>query len=100
MPVWMVDMWGFQLVAGGLVTVTGISKGDFRLEQIGVLLLFGAAFVYSIALLMLLPTSWVVFITYVLFSLAMFARYWVLGRLIKLTGRLVKQNNSKRSSDQ
>lgn len=93
MPVWMVDLWGGQLVLGGMTTMVGIIKGDFRIEQIGVMLLMGAAVVYTIALLTFLPASWVVFVTYILFSLAMFARYWVLGRLIKLTGRLVRQHN-------
>jgi hypothetical protein len=90
LPIWMVDLWGLQLVLGGVTTMVGIARGDFRIEQIGVMLLLGAAFVYTFALMLLLPTSWVVFITYVLFSLAMFARYWVLGRLIKLTGRLAQ----------
>lgn len=67
----------------------GIIKGDFRIEQIGVLLLMSGSFVYMIALLGLLPGSWVAFITYLLFVLAMAARYWVLGKLIKMTGKLI-----------
>jgi hypothetical protein len=95
MPIWMVDLWGLQMVLGGVTTSIGIMRGDFRIEQIGVLLLLAGAFVYMFALLTLLPGSWVAFITYVLFSLAMLARYWVLGRLIKLTGRLVRYHKTK-----
>jgi hypothetical protein len=91
MPVWMVDLWGAQMLLGGGVTIAGILKGDFRIEQIGVLLLTSGSFIYTLALLFLLPGSWVAFMTYVLFVLAMAARYWVLGRLIKLTGRLSRR---------
>lgn len=91
LPVWMVDLWGLQLALGGASTIFGITKGDFRIEQIGVMLLFSGAFVYAIALGTLLPGSFVAFVTYLLFILAMAARYWVLGRLIKLTGRLKKR---------
>lgn len=88
MPLWMVDVWGVQMFLGGGITITGILKGDFRIEQIGVFLLIGGSFIYSLALLALLPGSWVAFITYILFGSAMVARYWVLGKLIRLTGRL------------
>jgi len=91
LPVWMVDVWGAQFALGGATTVWGIITGDFRTEQIGVLLLMCGAFVYSLALMTILPGSWVAFITYVLFVFAMAARYWVLGRLIKLTGRLTRR---------
>lgn len=91
LPFWMVDLWGLQFTLGGGITIWGITAGDFRIEQIGTLLLMMGAFVYTMALAVLLPTSWVAFITYILFVLAMAARYWVLGRLIKLTGRLVKR---------
>jgi hypothetical protein len=98
MPVWMVDLWGFQLLIGGLITGTGILSGDFRIEQIGVLLLFAGAFVYTVALATILPGSWVAFITYVLFALSMAARYWVLSKLIKLTRNLMKEVGSKEES--
>jgi len=91
LPLWLVDLWGAQLLLGGGITVWGIVAGDFRIEQIGVLLLMSGALVYTIALVTLLPGSYLAFITYVLFVLAMAARYWVLGRLIKLTGRLKRR---------
>jgi len=91
LPVWLVDLWGIQFFLGGSVTVWGITAGDFRIEQIGVLLLMTGAFVYSLALVTVLPGSWVAFVTYLLFVLAMAARYWVLGRLIQLTGRLKRR---------
>jgi presenilin-like A22 family membrane protease len=94
LPQWMVIMWGGQALAGGGLTITGITMGDFRIEQIGVLLLFGAAFIYSCALFTILPGSWVALVTYILFTLAMAARYWVLGKLIRLTGRLNKKVNA------
>ena len=90
LPIWMVDLWGGQFLLGGGMTIAGIVMGDFRIEQIGVMLLGTGAFVYTLALLTILPGSWVAFITYILAVLAMAARYWVLGRLIKLTGRLNK----------
>lgn len=90
-PIWLADLWGLQLLLGGVVTIWGITSDDFRIEQIGVLFLLSGAFIYTIALATILPGSWVAFITYVLFVLAMGARYWVLGRLIKLTGRLKKR---------
>jgi hypothetical protein len=90
MPLWMVDFWGAQMFFGGVITSTGIIKRDFRIEQIGVLFLLSGAFVYALALSTILPGSWIALVTYSLFVLAMSARYWVLGKLIKLTGRLVK----------
>lgn len=99
MPIWMVDLWGAQMVLGGGTTITGIIKGDFRTEQIGVMLLISGAFVYTLALAFLLPGSWVAFATYVLFVLAMVARYWVLGRLIKLTGRLSYRARKESKAD-
>jgi hypothetical protein len=91
LPVWLVDLWAVQFFFGGVFTIWGIVGSDFRIEQIGVLFLMTGAFVYTVALVFLLPTSWIAFVTYVLFVLAMIARYWVLGRLIKLTGRLKKR---------
>lgn len=91
LPIWMVDLWGAQFLLGGGTTMWGIATSDFRIEQIGVLLLLCGAFVYALALVTLLPGSWVAFITYVAFAMAMAARYWVLGRLIKLTGRLKRR---------
>lgn len=95
MPLWMVDLWGAQMLLGGMITSTGIVKGDFRIEQIGVLFLLAGAFVYALALFTILPASWVALVTYVLFALAMAARYWVLGKLIKLTRRLMKTENNR-----
>lgn len=89
MPLWMVDLWASQLVIGGGITITGIVRGDARTEQIGVMLLLGGSFVYMVALGPLLPTAIMVFITYSLFTLAMSARYWVLGKLIKITSKTV-----------
>lgn len=91
LPVWMVDLWGLQLTLGGIGTIAGITGGDFRVEQIGVMFLMCGAFVYMLALATILPGSFVAFATYLLFALAMIARYWVLGKLIKLTGRLKKR---------
>jgi hypothetical protein len=84
----MVILWASQMTIGGGTTIAGIVTGDFRIEQIGVLLLLSGAFVYSLALLTLFPASFMALVTYVLFVLAMAARYWVLGKLIKMTGRL------------
>jgi hypothetical protein len=91
LPVWMVDLWAAQFMLGGGITIWGITSGDFKVEQIGTLLLMTGSFVYAIALSTLLPTSFIAFVTYVLFVFAMGARYWVLGKLIKLTGRLNKR---------
>jgi len=91
LPHWMVLLWGLQMSLGGAATMGGIVWGDFRIEQIGVLLLLGGAFIYTLALVLLLPTSFMAFITYLLFVLAMVARYWVLGKLIKMTGNLNKK---------
>lgn len=88
LPQWMVILWGGQLTIGGIGTIAGIMMSDFRIEQIGVLLLLSGAFIYTLALVTLLPASFMAFCTYILFVLAMAARYWVLGKLIKMTGRL------------
>lgn len=97
LPLWMVVFWASQMVLGGATTIAGIVKADFKIEQIGVLFLLAGAFVYTLALFFLLPGSWVAFITYILFVLAMSARYWVLGRLIKLTKRLVTEQIEQES---
>ena len=91
LPFWLLDLWAGQFTLGGIVTIWGITSSDFRIEQIGTLLLMTGAFVYALALAFLLPTSWVAFITYILFVMAMAARYWVLAKLIKLTGRLQRR---------
>lgn len=91
LPIWMVDLWAGQFLLGGTITIWGITSSDFRIEQIGVLFLMTGAFVYSLALITILPGSWVAFITYILLVLTMAARYWVLGKLIKLTGRLKRR---------
>lgn len=91
LPQWMVILWGGQLFLGGIGTITGIMMGDFRIEQIGVLLLLSGAFIYTVALATLLPTAFMAFCTYVMFVMAMAARYWVLGKLIRMTGRLNQQ---------
>ncbi len=99
LPFWLIDLWGLQFLLGGGITVWGIVAEDFRAEQIGVLLLMTGAFVYALALTTLLPGSWIAFVTYILFVLAMAARYWVLGRLIKLTGRLKKRFRESRKGE-
>lgn len=88
LPHWMVILWASQMTLGGGTTIAGIVTGDFRIEQIGVLLMLVGAFVYTIALATLFPASFMAMVTYLLFVLAMGARYWVLGRLIRMTGRL------------
>lgn len=90
LPQWMVILWASQMTLGGGTTIAGITTADFRIEQIGVLLMLSGAFVYTLALLTLFPASFMALVTYLLFVLAMAARYWVLGRLIKMTGRLNK----------
>lgn len=99
LPFWMVDLWGGQFFLGGVTTIWGITSSDFRIEQIGVLFLTTGAFVYMLALITILPASWVAFVTYGLLVLAMAARYWVLGRLIKLTGRLKKRIRDKQKGE-
>lgn len=88
LPQWMVILWASQMTLGGGTTIAGIVTGDFRIEQIGVLLMLCGAFVYTVALATLFPASFMAMVTYILFVLAMAARYWVLNKLIKMTGRL------------
>jgi hypothetical protein len=90
LPQWLVWTWAIGLLLGGLTTLTAILKNSYRLERIGVATLAGTSSIYAIALSGSLPTTWLAMLTYIMFALAMMARYWVLGRLLRMNSNLAK----------
>lgn len=84
LPGWSIYPWGVCITLGGAVGLLGIMFSEYRLERIGVLLLGASMGVYSFALVGALPASFVGLLTFAFFSLAMSARYWVLGKLVKI----------------
>lgn len=88
LPVWAIMGWGAGMTIGGFASFIGIILEEYRLERIGVLALGSTVFIFSLALINFFPGSLFVFVTYVLFGLAMAARYWVLGKLIKIRERV------------
>lgn len=93
MPQWMVYTWAGGLVGGGVLSIAGIATYSYRTERAGAMTLAMTAFIYVVALTTLLPVSWLAFITYLVFMLAMIARYWVLGKVLKAMGRVRKHSN-------
>ncbi len=90
LPEWFVATWAIGLVVGGVTTLASIVFSNYRVERMGVAILGGTTAVYSIALSGNLPTSTLAAATYAMFALAMAARYWVLGRLLRMNGQLSK----------
>ncbi len=90
LPPVFVTAWAVGLVVGGLTTLGAILFSSYRVERIGVAVLAGTTAIYSIALSGNLPTATLAMATYGMFALAMAARYWVLGRLLRMNGRLSK----------
>lgn len=93
MPLWMVYVWAGGLVLGGLFSLIGILTSSYRVERVGAMFLAMTAAVYCFALLPFLPTSWVAFSTYVIFTMTMLARYWALGKVIKVMARVREEVN-------
>lgn len=88
LPVWAVYCWGAGMTIGGIGTFMGIVLEEYRLERIGVLALASTVTIFFLALIGFLPGSFVALLTFGLFSLSMYARYWVLGELIKVREEL------------
>jgi hypothetical protein len=76
--------WAAGMVAGGGTTLFGIGKANFRIERMGVAILAAVASVFTIALVSTGAVSALGVFTYFMFGAAMIARYWVLGKMIKL----------------
>lgn len=79
---WFVYPWAVGMLSGGGLTLLGIGKGTLRLERMGIAILGAVSFVMSIALFGAPVVSALGIVTYVAFTFAMVARYWVLGQLI------------------
>lgn len=80
---WISYPWAIGMLTGGALTLGGIAKGEFRVEQMGVAILGFVATLFCIALVGAWPVSWVALLSYLSFALAMVARYWVLGKLAR-----------------
>lgn len=83
-PGWTIYLWAVGLVVGGTLALTGIVFSEYRLERIGVLALTSTVGSFSFALFDDLPESFVTLLIFLLFTLAMAARYWTLGKMIKI----------------
>ncbi len=90
LPPAFVYAWAIGLVIGGSTTIVAIVLNSYRIERMGVAILGGTTAVYAIALSGNLPVSTLAMMTYAMFSAAMAARYWVLGRLLRMNGQLSK----------
>lgn len=99
LPGWTIYLWAIGLVVGGTLSLIGISLSEYRLERIGVLVLIATAAVFSMALLSFLPNALVSFLTYAAFGAAMTARYWVLGKLIRIQNLRTKMLKEEMNGD-
>ncbi len=82
LPLPLVYWWATGLTVGGGASLYGIIAVEPRIERAGVLCLGTTTAIYALALLPLFPTSMMTLVTYVLFSLSMAARFWVLGQVL------------------
>jgi hypothetical protein len=82
MPKWAVYAWAAGLALGGICSFLGLLFTEYRLERMGVSLKIATVGVFTMAFASNLPRTFTVFILCLLFTLALVARYWVLGRLI------------------
>jgi hypothetical protein len=86
LPGWEVYFWGGGLVSGGSLTLGGIAIGDKRVERAGMAALGAVSFVLAISIIFSAGVSlFLPVLTYLLFSAAILARYWVLGQEIKIS---------------
>lgn len=75
LPRFLIILWGVELVAGGVLTLAGLTFASLRTEQFGLALLCAASAVYGLVLLVFAwPVSIVSSAIVVGFSLACFAR--------------------------
>lgn len=89
-PTWMIIVWAGGLVVGGIVTLAAILSTNYRIERMGVSILWATTLTYALALSRALPNSLLPFMTYGMFALSMMARYWVLGRLLRMNSNLAR----------
>lgn len=79
LPVWLVRVWGAELVAGGVLTLAGLAFKRPRVERIGMKILAPAATAYAIAIGLVAGWAGVVAASIVLaFGMACLARAAVL----------------------
>lgn len=83
-PGWTIYVWAAGLTIGGILSLLGIAFSEYRIERIGVLSLGTTVGAFSFAMVGSLPKSFIPFMLFVFFTLAMAARYWVLGRTIAI----------------
>lgn len=98
LPMYFLYIWAIGLVVGGLASITGIAFNEYRLERIGVLALGVTSAVFAVALLGV-PHALLAAITYGFFSLAMGARYWVLGKLIYIRDARIRELQKECNGD-
>jgi hypothetical protein len=83
MPEWLVRIWGVDLLAGGMLSVSGLVSERPRIERAGLALLCAGAAIYAGLIILfggwasLLPS-----LTYVLFAWSAALRYRKLGQVL------------------
>lgn len=81
---WLARVWGFDLVAGGLLCGFGLLGEKLRYERAGLACLFTGALIYGVAILIYGGLATILpFLTYAFFSLAALARYRKLGKVLQ-----------------
>lgn len=93
LPPILVIVWAAGLAVGGMVTLAAIVADNYRIERIGIAILWGTVTVHAIALTAVLPHGFFAMMTYIFFALTLMARYWVVGRLIKISAALASMRN-------
>lgn len=78
------------MVSGGIVTLLGIIFTQYRIERAGIHLLGATVGIFSFALLDDLPSTFMILTIFVFFQLALFGRYWVLGKLLLIENTRVR----------
>lgn len=99
LPLWGTYLWAACLILGGLLTLLGIAFWAIRLERAGVFLLGVVAAVFGMSILLTVgPGAFIGIVTYFAFALAMFSRYWFLGRMMSIADDVRNRILEKESS--
>ena len=91
LPLWMIYMWGVSLLIGGGLSLFGIVASVLRIERMGVAVLATVPVIYALALIAAPTTPVLTIAIYLMFSMAMVARYWVLGKALSAINELIKE---------
>jgi hypothetical protein len=102
LPPWLRVMWGLLLLAGGVLSVSGLYWFDqftgVEIKRVGLLCAAGGTLAYGAALLTIGPTGFVVAATNIAFALACIVRVVQVTRALKAArGRITAMRPPRRT---